>query len=306
MNRSRIAAPSALALALSATLALAACSGGDGTGDGTDAVGVVAEIYPLAWIAEQVGGDRVEVMTLVPAGTEVHTYEVSPQQVGELGRADLAVITGGLAAAVDDAVEASPPSLVVDAAEHITLRPAVPHSQEEEGEEADFDTHTWLDLPELPAVVDAVAAALSEIDPEGAETYAANAEDLGSRLAALDEEYRTGLSSCDDTTFIVTHPAFGYLADAYGLTQVGISGFDEDTEPSPARLAEVSGVAEESGTRTIFFPDTSNPEVADVLAGELGLAVGELSTLTGVADGDDFISAAEANLEALRTGLGCS
>lgn len=288
------------------TLTLTACS----TAPASSGVQVVAEIYPLAWIAEQVGGDRVDVTTLVPPGTEVHTYEVSPQQVDLLGRGDLALVSSQVSAAVDDAVATNPPPTVLDASTLVTLRPAVAdddHAEEAAGHaEATFDPHVWLDIPELPTVVDAVAKALTEIDPDGADAFAAGAKALDARLATLDEEYRTGLASCEQDTVIVTHPAFGYLVGSYGLNQVGISGFDEDTEPSPARLAEVATVAQQHGASTVFFPDTSSPKVADVLASDLGLKVGELSTLTGVAEGQDYVTVSEANLAALRAGLGCS
>lgn len=310
MKRTLLWAGPAAALALTVT----ACSGPATPSSGVD---VVAEIYPLAWIAEQVGGDRVNVSTLVPPGTDVHTYEVSPQQVDLLGKAELAVVSSAVSAAVDDAVTTNPPGTVVDASTLVTLRPALAghdHAEDADGheddadghEEATFDPHVWLDIPELPSVVDAVAKALGEIDPDGADTYATNAEDLDTRLVALDADYRTGLASCERDTIVVTHPAFGYLAGSYGLTQVGISGFDEDTEPSPARLAEVSKIAEEHGATTIFFPNTSNSKVADVLASSLGLQVEELSSITGVADGQDYLTVSESNLSTLRAGLGCS
>lgn len=286
-------------------LALTACSG-PAASSGVD---VIAEIYPLAWIAEQVGGDRVDVTTLIPPGTEVHTYEVSPQQVDLLGKADLAVVSSAVSAAVDDAVATNAPATVVDASTLVTLRPAVAedHAEAADGHaEATFDPHVWLDIPELPKVVDAVAKALAQIDPEGADTYTANAQALDARLATLDQDYRTGLASCAQDTVIVTHPAFGYLVGSYGLTQVGISGFDEDTEPSPARLAEVTKVAEEHGATTVFYPDTSSSKVADVLASSLDLNVDELSTITGVPDGQDYLTVSESNLKALRAGLGCS
>ncbi|MDO8108096.1 metal ABC transporter substrate-binding protein [Isoptericola sp. b441] len=299
--------PSARAAAVASVAALAVPLAGCSTSSPGQGAGisVVAEVYPLAWIAEQVGGGRVSVATLVPAGTEVHAFEVSPQQVDELGRADLAVVSREVSAAVDDAVATNPPDHVVDAADLVTLRPAAQDGHPT-GTETTFDPHTWLDVPGLPAVVDAVARTLTQIDPEGASTYGENAAALDERLATLDGDYRTGLSSCEQTTFVVTHPAFGYLADAYGLTQVGVSGFDEDTEPSPARVAQVADTARRAGVTTVFVPDTSNPKVADVIASDLGITVSTLSTITGADAGQDYISLAEANLAALRAGLGCS
>ncbi|MFV0430028.1 MAG: metal ABC transporter solute-binding protein, Zn/Mn family [Arachnia sp.] len=181
------------------------------------------------------------------------------------------------------------------------------HADDEHGHDhGSFDPHTWLAIDQMPEVVTAVADTLSEIDPEGAETYAANAEAVNAELTSLDEQYRTGLATCERDTIVVTHPAFGYIANAYGFTQVGISGFDEDTEPSPARLAEVKDIAADTEATTIFLANTSNPKVADVLASELGLDTAVLDTVTGEVDGKDYLSSAEENLDALKAGLGCS
>ncbi|HMO10159.1 MAG TPA: zinc ABC transporter substrate-binding protein, partial [Actinotalea sp.] len=191
------------------------------------------------------------------------------------------------------------------------------HSHEGEGEDhsaegdvhdhdhGDYDPHTWLSIDQLPVLVTAVADALAEIEPASAQEFAANAEALNARLADLDEAYRTGLASCERDTVVITHPAFGYVTHAYGLQQVGISGFDEDTEPSPERVAQVATIAQESGATTIFLADTSSPKVAEVLAAELNLETAVLSSILG-GDGGDYVEQAEANLAALTEGLGCS
>ncbi|MCV2393911.1 zinc ABC transporter substrate-binding protein [Actinotalea sp. M2MS4P-6] len=302
MKRSFLAVPAAAALALPLT----ACATDSGSGSG---VTVVAELYPYAWIAEQVGGDLVNVTTLVPAGTDAHTFEVSPKQVTEIGGADLVVLTGAVATAVDDAVSQAAPAHIVDAATIVDVLPASEDEHDDgdaEEEHAAYDPHTWLAVDQLPAVVDAVAEALAAIDPDHADEFTTNAGALDSRLADLDAAYRTGLASCERDTVVVTHPAFGYLTSAYGLQQVGISGFDEDTEPSPARIQEVADIASQTGATTIFMANTSSPKVADVLASDLDLDTQVLSTITGAADGEDYISLAQDNLTALQQGLGCS
>jgi zinc transport system substrate-binding protein len=312
-------------------LALAGCSNtastSTGSADATSPVDVITEVYAFTWVAEKVGGDRVSVTQLIPSGTPVHGYEVSPSQIADMSAADLVVFTDGVATAVDDAVVEAKPAHVVDATEYIEVLPATEHHHDEEegheeeghdeeghedegGEEehdhGNFDPHTWLALNQLPVVVDAVTDALTEADPDGAETYAANAEALNADLAELDEEYSSTLASCELNTIVVTHPAFGYIAHAYGLEQVGISGFDEDTEPSPARIAEVAEVAKDTNATTIYLANTSNPKVAEVLASDLGLKTSVLSTLTGAGEGQDYLSLAEQNLTALSDGLGCS
>lgn len=320
------------ALALSAALVTGCATTSAGSASGSSASGsptaaskvtVVGEVYALAWVAGQVGGERVSVSQLVPSGADIHGYELSPVQVSEVDKAGLFVHVAGVASAVDAALEQATPEQSIDLAKILPTRPAVAHAHSEakesaathktegaeesghEHEAAGIDTHMWLSPKSLPTVVEAVAASLSALDPDGAATFAANAKTLNTKLSQLDSDYSTGLASCTYKTVIVTHPAFGYVTDAYGLTQIGISGFDEDTEPSPARLTEISKIAKESNAATIFFANTSSPKVAEVLAADLGLRTGVLSTLTAPTDGQDYLALSRANLEALRTGLAC-
>ncbi|HEX2857098.1 MAG TPA: metal ABC transporter substrate-binding protein [Propionibacteriaceae bacterium] len=285
-----------------ASLVLAGCST---SGTGSRPVRATGELYPLSWVIEQVGGDRVSVDTLVPPGAEPHGYELSPQQVSALGRNDLVVYVRTLAAAVDDGVKASPPKAAIDLTTVLPTRPAVDGSTGTSGA-GGIDPHLWLNPANMPKIVDAVAAQLSSVDPAGRATYTANAATLDSRLTALADDYARGLAHCSTKTLVVSHPAFGYLADQYGLTQVGASGVDEDTEPSPARLVEVEKIARADKVTTIFYADTSNQKIADVIAGALNARTASLTQLISQPSGGDYISGAQQNLTALRTGLGCS
>lgn len=284
------------------SLVVAGCTA---PGSGSAAVRATGEIYPLSWVIEQVGGDRVSVNTLVPPGSEAHGYELSPQQVTALGRDDLVVYVRTLATAVDDGVTSAPPKAALDLATLLPTRPAVEGGSGASGA-GGIDPHLWLNPAAMPTVVDAVASRLTSLDPAGKDTYAANAKTLDARLTTLANDYKTGLAHCATTTVIVSHPAFGYLTDQYGLTQVGASGVDEDTEPSPARLVEVEKIAAQTHATTIFYGDTSNQKIADVIAGTLKLKTAQLSVLTSQPTGGDYISGAEQNLTALRDGLGCS
>ncbi|WP_158373059.1 metal ABC transporter substrate-binding protein [Cellulosimicrobium cellulans] len=308
-----------LAVSAGAVLALAACSSGGsggsggGSGDG-DGIAVLASFYPLQYVAEQVGGDLVQVDTLTPPGAEPHDLELSPAQVDEVGRADLVVYLSDFQAAVDDAVDANPPAHVVDAAQDTELH-AAEHA--EDGDEAadghgdhahgSLDPHFWLDPTRLPPVADDVAAQLAEIDPDHADEFQANAEAFAQRMADLDAEYETGLASCESRTIVTTHEAFSYLAERYDLEQVGISGVDPEGEPSPARLAEVGRVVQDEGVSTIFFETLASPKVAETLADELGVDTAVLDPLEGLTDDtQDYVSVSQANLETLRTALSCS
>jgi zinc transport system substrate-binding protein len=102
---------------------------------------------------------------------------------------------------------------------------------------------------------------------------------------------------------------FGYLAQRYHLIQIAISGLNPDTEPSPARIAEVQRLATEHGLTTIFSETLTSPAVAQAIAGDLGLVTDVLDPIEGITDqsrGHDYLSVMSANLAALRKAGGCS
>jgi len=294
LRAARLALPVA-----AAALVLSACSpAGGGGGDGRPSV--LASFYPLQFVAQQVGGDRIDVTTLTPPGAEPHDLELSPAEVSRVGTADLVVYLSHFQPAVDDAVAAAPPTHVVDAATLTTLQPLA-------GVTATLDPHFWLDPSRMPAVAHAVADQLSVIDPAGAATYAANATALSARFDALDAAYASGLATCADRAFVTSHAAFGYLAARYNLEQVAISGLDPEADPSPDRLAEISRLVQARHIHTIFFETLVSPKVATTLAADLGVDARVLDPLEGVTDPtQDYFSIAEANLSALKMALSCS
>lgn len=169
------------------------------------------------------------------------------------------------------------------------------------------DPHFWLDPTRLAGVADQVAETLSAIDPENAETYAANAAELVRELTGLDEDFSAALESCSQHVIVVSHEAYGYLAARYGFEQVGIAGLDPENEPSPARLQEIARVIRSEEVSTIFTESLVNPHVAEALAHELGTTVQRLDPLETLTDsGADYLSVMRANLTALTAALECA
>ncbi|WP_402469337.1 metal ABC transporter substrate-binding protein [Isoptericola aurantiacus] len=313
-----------LAAALPLSLALTACATDAGGGDDDGRLQVLASFYPLQYVAEQVGGDLVSVDNLTPPAAEPHDLELAPAQVREVGDADLVVYQSGFQPAVDEAVEARSPEHLVDAADVVELEESpgtVEHLDDadehadEEGEDGHdhgtLDPHFWLDPTRLEPVADAVADELSAADPDNAETYAANAAALTSTLDDLDATYAKALEPCAGETLVTSHAAFGYLAERYGLTQVGISSIDPEAEPSPARLREIGEVVEENDVQTIFTETLTSPKVAETLADDLGVRTAVLDPLEGLSteaeeSGADYVAVMTDNLTALTEGLGCA
>jgi zinc transport system substrate-binding protein len=309
----------AAALAVLA-LPLAACSdvgSADAAPDGRTEV--LTALYPLEYVTEQVGGEHVTVSSVTPAGVDPHDLELAPATVARLDGATV-VYLSGFQAALDDALAVTSPAHVLDVAGPAGVHTADDgHAAEEQGHaeepadahdghaHADGDPHFWLDPARLADVATAVAGELAEADPEHAADYTANADRLGAELAALDQEYADRLARCETRTIVVAHEAYGYLAEAYGLEQVGLSGVDPESEPSPARLAQISDVVKGEGVTTIFTETLVNPAAAESLAADLGVDVAVLDPLeTQVDEGRDYPDVMRANLDALTTALRCS
>jgi zinc transport system substrate-binding protein len=202
-----------------------------------------------------------------------------------------------------------------EAASSETTTSEAAHSEEAHTEEAGHageahageDLHFWLDPERLAHTASAVAGQLGEADPENAATYKANAEALATKLTTLDKDFSKGLATCETRTLVVSHEAYGYLAEKYKLKQVGISGLSPDTEPSPARLAEIGKVVKDEGVSTIFTETLVNPKVAETLAADLGAKTAVLDPLEGLSDeGSDYEKIMRKNLGALRSALNCA
>ncbi|MET9180052.1 metal ABC transporter substrate-binding protein [Kitasatospora aureofaciens] len=299
------------ATALAASLALTAC-GGSSSAKGTDGkLNVVASFYPMEFLAQQIGRDHVSITDLTAPGVEPHDLELTAKQVAGVQKADAILYLKGLQPTVDQAVDQSSARAKIDAT---AASPLVDHHLDEGAEGGDphqgkgpaGDPHIWLDPARYAAIAKGVGDGFAKADPAHAEDYRKNTDELVTRLTALDQEFQAGLKDAGTRTFVTSHAAFGYLADHYGLTQVAINGVDPESEPTPARLAEVQKAAKDNGVTTIFFETLVSPKLADTVAKDLGLKTAVLDPLEGVKDPskDDYLTVMKQNLANLRAALG--
>ncbi len=303
-----------LAAVPTAALLLAACGSAPSTATdgGGPAISIVAAFYPLQFAAERVGGERVRVTSLTAAGAEPHDIELSPQQVAAVSDAQLVVYLAGFQSSVDEAVAQTGSGNSLDAMTGIA--PLAPPQGEIDEATADGeqpptnDPHVWLDPTAMSTIVATVAGRLSTLDPAGATEYAANAAALTASLTALDAAWTSGTATCASRDLVVSHEAFGYLAARYRFTQVGISGLSPDSEPSPAKVAEVADFVRTNGVRTIYYETLVDPKVAQTVAAETGAATAVLDPLEGLAEGstDDYLSVMSTNLDTVRKGQPCT
>lgn len=294
-----------------AALFLAAGCGDDSqsTADGPT-VEVIASFYPLQFVVEQVGGELVQVTNLTPAGTEPHDLELTPKDTAALQDAELVVYLAGFAPAVDEAVDSVAGGQTFDVAESARLDLAAESDgHDSEGHDDGADPHFWLDPTRLADVADAVAERLGEVDPVHASEFTANATKLRSELEALDAEFTAGLASCTDQHLVTSHTAFGYLAQRYGLEQLGISGLTPEEEPSPAQLAEVADFVRANDVTTIYYETLVDPSIAETVAEETGASTAVLDPIEGLSDtsdGSNYFEVMRSNLKSLRSGQRCA
>jgi len=299
-----------IAAAVSAlSLVLAGCSSSESESSG---VKVIAAFYPLEFVAKTIGGDLISVENMTPPGVEPHDLELTPQQITTLDDADLLLYVAGFQPALEEAATQSAPanSLDVMAINGLNLLGATEdgHNHGEEAhsdEEMLSDPHVWLDPERLIVVAKAVAAKLSEVDPDNSETYATNLTAFVEQLEGLDADFTSGLASCERRLIVTSHAAFGYMADAYNLEQEAISGLSPESEPTPKRLNEIGKEAKADGTTTIFFETLASPKVAQTLADDLNISAAVLDPIEGIGEGQTYFSVMESNLAALRKALNC-
>lgn len=280
---------------LAAVPLLAGCGGGSEASDAGSGTSVVTSFYPLEYVAQRVAGDTAEVTNLTQAGREPHDLELTVRQTADVAEADVVLYEKGFQPDVDDAIDQSGPEHVVDAAAAAGL--------------SGDDPHFWLDPTRLSKVAAAFETRLAAADPTHADEYAANGKALRSDLAALDGSMSRGLADCRIGAIVVSHDAFGYLGNRYGLEVVGINGLSPDAEPSPSHIRELQNLIREEGITTVFSEELASREFADSLAGDLGIKTAVLDPIEGLSDetaDQDYLSLMRRNLRTLQQANGCS
>jgi zinc transport system substrate-binding protein len=269
-----------------AALATSACGGPDTESDSS----VVAGFYPLAYAAERVA-PGVVVSNLTAAGAEPHDLELTPRDAERVRAADhVFYIGGGFMPALEDAV--SEDANAVNLLDDLALL----------DEAGSVDPHVWLDPTRYARIAERIAQELGV--PGGA-------SDLVAELEELDAEFRTGLERCERRTIVTSHAAFAYLADAYGLEQITLTGIAPEAEPSARAIEELVAEVERTGTTTVFFETLVSPDLAETVAREAGATTAVLDPLEGLTEDDlgsgaDYFSVMRKSLATLRRALGCS
>ncbi|MDO5301462.1 MAG: metal ABC transporter substrate-binding protein [Tissierellia bacterium] len=334
-----------LTLVLALVVLLTACGPAAGNVNGGEAVQaeapeaggplVVVTTFVLEDLARTIAGDHAEVVSLLPSGLSPHDFELGPKEMNLALEADLLIYNGaGLEPWMDKLLGQldGEETRAVEAAEGVALMEGHSHAEdaehEEHGEAHDedaehdeheehgeaheehdhgtMDPHIWLDPKNAVAMAEVITAALEGEDPQNAQDYRANFEELKGALEELDQRFVEGLKNAKTRDIVVNHEAFGYLAQAYNLKQRPIEGINSQSEPDPQTMAEIVAFVRENEIKTIFTEPLKDPKIAETIAAETGATVSTLDPLEGLGGGEElgYIELMEKNLEALKEGLG--
>jgi ABC-type Zn uptake system ZnuABC Zn-binding protein ZnuA len=304
---------------LVAVLLLAGCSPAlpDDSPDESGRLRVVATTTLVGDTVSRVAGDRVELVTLVPAGTDPHSFQPTPRDVTHLADADLVFANGlGLEEFLDGMLDsANTQDEVIFVSDGIqALERAGGHEDEpaenHEGEPHNLDPHVWMDPNNVLVWVDQIESALAAADPQNAADYAENAEAYRQELRALDEWVRQQVSQvpAERRQLVTDHAVFGYFAERYGFEQVGavIPGFSTLSEPSAQELAALQNAIATLGVPAILVGYTVNPNLAERVATDTGVQL--VSVHTGSLTGPEgtaptYLDFIRYNVEAIVSAL---
>lgn len=267
-------------------------------------VTATASFYPLYEFTKNIGGDKVEVINITPAGSEPHGFEPSAKQLATAYKSDVFIYNGADMETWADNFLKDYKNTIVKSSDNVSLL------EISEDNNNLRDPHFWLDPVAAKKIVDNILAGLIKASPENKAYFTDNANNYKDKLIALDKSFKDGLSECKTDTAITSHDAFNYMANRYDLKLLSISGIDPSVEPDAAKLAEISDLVKSNGINYIFFESLTSPKLAETIANETGAKTSVLDPIGGLSEesqqkGDSYVTIQQRNLKNLRMALDC-
>ena len=230
-------------------------------------IDVAVSIGPEVEFVKAVGGDKVNVILMVPPGSDPHTYEPLP---GQLTRVSNAKMYAEVGTPVEFEINymgkiksINPTMLVVNCSEGVNL---ISNTAENESDEV--DPHIWTDPKNAEIMVENIYQGLVQIDPADKDYFQKNRDQYLKKLDELDKNATKLIKEKNSSIIIVFHPAFGYYAKEYNLTM--IAAMINDEEPSPQRIAMLVDTAQKNNIHVVFTEPQYNPKYMQSVASQIG------------------------------------
>jgi zinc transport system substrate-binding protein len=300
------------------TLFTAACGNNGSKNDTNAKLNIYTTIYPLAYFTERIGGKHVDVSSIIPPGADAHTFEPSTKTMVEMTEGDAFVYNKSesdefSSKVADTLAEEEVP--VIDAAKGVIFHPMEEQdfhedesSHDEHEDHGSLDPHIWLDPILAEQLADNIYNGLVKLKPEAKKDFKENLESLKNDLKELDAAFKEKIANAPKKSFIVSHAAYGYWAERYGLEQIAISGLSPSHEPSQQQIQNIIENAKKENVHYILFEENVNNKVAGMIKREVGaesLTLHNLETLTesDIKKDRDYLSIMKQNIDTLSKAL---
>lgn len=275
---------------------------------------IYTSIYPIQYAVERIGGDSVHAKTVYPPGVDAHTYEPTSKEMTDIAKGDAFFYLGagmeGFAESAANALASQDTKLVELGKQESLFHTDSDHLHDEHGDEddghhhGDHDPHIWLDPIRMIDMAEMITAELVKLNPEQADVYEDNFATLKTDLSELDKQYKEVLQDKKQKKILVSHAAFGYWEERYGITQIAINGLSSSSEPSQKELTEIVTQAKEHHLNYIIFEQNVSNRVSEIIQDHIGakpLTIHNLSVLTeeDIDNNEDYISLMKYNLDIL-------
>lgn len=315
----------ALTVAFASASILAACgSNTDSSTSDDKKTEIYTSTFATAAIAREIGGNQVNVKMIVPPGADPHSYEPTSKQLTEIAKGDLFLLTGTTLEPYSKKIQESLKGTdvrFVETSKDVTLleSDATLHAHEEEGHTEDehaheeeehdhgkYDPHVWLDPVNAKAMARSITVALSKEVPKDKATFEKNLKAFDQQADALDKEFKQAVADGSKKELLVTHAAYGYLAERYGFTQLPIAGISPSDEPSQKQLAALVKEARMHDLKYVAFEETVSPKVARVIQKEIGaksVTIHNLESVTKSQQNSSYFKLMEENVQTLEQAL---
>lgn len=285
-------------------------------------ISVYTTVFPLADFTKKIGGDYVDVQSIYPPGVDEHSYEPTQKEIIDMANGDLFFAIGyNLEGFVkkaqpilkEEGVKVVPVGEQVHLATHENDNVHSDHAEHSEDEEhgldhGGVDPHIWLDPVYSIELANAIKENLIEKMPEQKETFEKNFESLKTQLEQLNKQFTEVANQAKVKKFIVSHAAYGYWEERYGLEQLNISGISTSQEPTQKQLMAIVDEVKANQLKYILVEQNVHNKLVDVIQSETNIStlpIHNLSVLTenDLKHGEDYFSLMEKNLETLKTAL---
>jgi len=268
---------------------------------------VATSFYPIYFFAQQIGGDKANILDITPVGLSPHDYQPTSQEMTTIENSNLVILNGlGLEPWSDSAQNITEKKniIVIFASGNLS------ESQVLESEKDKVDPHIWLSPAMAKQMTDKILEGFLQADSKNADYYKANANKLKLELDKLATKYKNGLVNCQDKNIVTSHGAFAYLAKDYGLNQILIVGLSSSAEPSSQQLTNIAEFVKKESVKYIFVENSDNLGIANNMAAKAGVKILVLNPIESLTQGQlktgkNYFTEMDSNLANLKTALQC-